>query len=129
MTLTWIVDGAVRFICDYCRRDLTNIVRIKCAICSDFDLCVECFTAGAELSPHKRDHDYRVMDNLSFPIFAEDWGADDELLLLEGIEMYGLGNWADIADLVATKTKEECERHYLEAYINVPTCPLPVCCL
>ncbi len=33
---------------------------------------------------------------MSFPIFDEYWGADEELLLLEAIQMYGIGNWLDI---------------------------------
>lgn len=30
-------------------------------MCSDFDLCVECFSVGAEVYPHKSNHPYRVM--------------------------------------------------------------------
>ena len=31
----------------------------QCAECSDFDLCVECFSVGVELHPHKASHKYR----------------------------------------------------------------------
>ena len=79
--------------CNYCRKEITNIVRIKCAVCRDVELCVECFGAGAELEPHRKDHAYRVVGNMNFPILTQDWGADEELLLLEGIELRGLGNW------------------------------------
>jgi transcriptional adapter 2-alpha len=86
------LDMGVKYHCDYCRKDISNVVRIRCAICQDFDLCVECFSVGAELSPHKNDHAYRVLTKIDFPVFADDWGADEELLLLEGIEMFGMGN-------------------------------------
>lgn len=44
---------------------------------------------------------------MTTPLFTDDWGADEELLLLEGIELYGLGNWQDVSDHVASKTKQE----------------------
>lgn len=31
----------------------------------------------------------------------------------------GLGNWADAATHIGTRTKEDCERHYLEVYLGV----------
>ncbi|XAR53870.1 hypothetical protein NMG60_11022579 [Bertholletia excelsa] len=111
--------------CNYCNKDITGKIRIKCATCPDFDLCVECFSVGAEVTPHKSDHSYRVMDNLSFPLICPDWNADEEILLLEGIEMYGMGNWAEIAEHVGTKSKEQCIHHYNDAYMNSPYFPLP----
>ncbi|KAJ4704082.1 Transcriptional adapter [Melia azedarach] len=111
--------------CNYCNKDITGKIRIKCAVCPDFDLCIECFTVGAEVTPHKSNHPYRVMDNLSFPLICPDWNADDEILLLEGIEMYGLGNWAEVAEHVGTKTKELCIEHYNSVYMNSPFFPLP----
>jgi len=115
----------VRYHCNYCAKDISIVIRIKCAVCQDFDLCVQCFSVGVELGPHKNNHDYHVTDALNFPLFDEDWGADEELLLLEGIEMYGLGNWGDVADHVGTKTAPSCKEHYWGTYINVPTYPLP----
>ncbi|XP_012082182.1 transcriptional adapter ADA2b isoform X2 [Jatropha curcas] len=111
--------------CNYCNKDITGKIRIKCAMCPDFDLCIECFSVGAEVTPHKSNHPYRVMDNLSFPLICPDWNADDEILLLEGIEMYGLGNWAEVAEHVGTKSKEMCIEHYTNIYMNSPFFPLP----
>ncbi|OWM83295.1 hypothetical protein CDL15_Pgr012776 [Punica granatum] len=111
--------------CNYCNKDITGRIRIKCAVCPDFDLCVECFSVGAEVTPHRSNHAYRVMDNLSFPLICPDWNADDEILLLEGIEMYGLGNWTEVAEHVGTKNKEQCIDHYTEVYMNSPFFPLP----
>ncbi|PKI73992.1 hypothetical protein CRG98_005609 [Punica granatum] len=90
--------------CNYCNKDITGRIRIKCAVCPDFDLCVECFSVGAEVTPHRSNHAYRVM----------------------GIEMYGLGNWTEVAEHVGTKNKEQCIDHYTEVYMNSPFFPLPV---
>ncbi|XP_022716239.1 transcriptional adapter ADA2b-like isoform X2 [Durio zibethinus] len=51
--------------------------------------------------------------------------SDDEILLLEGIEMYGLGNWAEVAEHVGTKSKEKCIDHYTNVYMKSPFFPLP----
>ena len=92
--------------CNYCQRNISDSVRIKCAICMDFDLCVECFSVGVELGEHKNTHSYRVMDFLAFPLHHPAWGADEELLLLEGIDMYGIGNWQAVSEHVGEKAPE-----------------------
>nr|WLQ69508.1 MYB protein [Zingiber officinale] len=115
----------VLFHCNYCNKDISGKIRIKCTKCPDFDLCVECFSVGAEVTQHKSNHPYRVMDNLSFPLICPDWNADEEILLLEGIEMYGLGNWAEVAEHVGTKSKAQCIDHYTTSYLNSPCYPLP----
>ncbi|KAL9243974.1 hypothetical protein vseg_017800 [Gypsophila vaccaria] len=111
--------------CNYCHKDISGMIRIKCVPCPDFDLCIECFSVGAEVYPHKNNHPYRVMDNLSFPLICPDWNADEEILLLEGIGMYGLSNWAEVAEHVGTKSKSECIEHYSSVYMNSPCFPLP----
>eukprot|EP01100_Stratorugosa_tubuloviscum_P014384 TRINITY_DN7671_c2_g1_i1.p1 TRINITY_DN7671_c2_g1~~TRINITY_DN7671_c2_g1_i1.p1 ORF type:complete len:490 (+),score=181.15 TRINITY_DN7671_c2_g1_i1:47-1516(+) len=118
-------SNAVLYHCNYCRKDITGNVRIKCAECTDFDLCLECFSVGVELNGHKSNHSYQVMDKINFPLFTEDWRADEELLLLEAVEMYGLGNWKDIADHVGTKCAKLCEDHYFDLYMDSPYFPLP----
>ncbi|CAN4084512.1 unnamed protein product [Withania somnifera] len=105
--------------------DISGRIWIKCVVCADIDLCVECFSVGAEVQPHKSNHLYRVMDNLSFPLICADWNADEEMLLLEGMEMYGLANWAEVAEHVGTKSKLQCIDHYKSIYINSPCFPLP----
>lgn len=111
--------------CNYCNKDISGKIRIKCAVCQDFDLCIECFSVGAEVTPHKSNHPYRIMDNLSFPLICPDWNADEEMLLLEGIEMYGFGNWNEVAEYVGTKSKSQCIDHYNAVYMNSPCFPLP----
>ncbi|PON46048.1 Transcriptional adaptor [Parasponia andersonii] len=111
--------------CNYCNKDISGKIRIKCVVCPDFDLCVECFSVGAEVTPHKSNHPYRVMDNLYFPLICPDWNADEETLLLEGIGMYGFGNWNEVAEHVGTKSRQQCIDHYNAIYMNSPCFPLP----
>ncbi|GLB37844.1 putative functions as component of the transcription regulatory histone acetylation (HAT) complexes SAGA, SALSA and ADA [Lyophyllum shimeji] len=123
-------EPGVQYQCDSCGCDLTHTIRIKCAdpACQSddgVDICPPCFCAGKEFGKHQRWHAYRVIEINSYPIFTEDWGADEELLLVTGIQTHGLGNWKKIAEHVGTRTKEEVEKHYNEVYIDSPDWPLP----
>ena len=91
---------------------------------------MQCFSGGASSNTHKPEtHGYRVIEQNSFPIFDQDWGADEELLLLEGAEIYGLGSWADIADHIGGyRSKDEVRDHYLQVYVESPCFPLPKRC-
>jgi len=88
---------------------------------------VPCFSEGAGKPPHDpATHKYRVIEQHSIPIFTEDWGADEELLLLEGAETYGLGSWADIADHIGGyRSKDEVRDHYIKTYVESSKFPLP----
>ncbi|KAK3115630.1 Transcriptional adapter ada2 [Teratosphaeriaceae sp. CCFEE 6253] len=121
--------GGVKFVCNVCSNDITATVRIRCASksCADYDLCVPCFAQGLHNLHHDpRTHPYQVIEPHSIPIFDEGWGADEELLLLEGAEQYGLGSWADIADHIGGyREKDEVRDHYVRTYVESPNFPLP----
>lgn len=125
-------EGGVKYVCDVCSADITSTVRIRCAhsACNEYDLCVQCFASGASSGSHQpATHPYRVIEQNSIPIFDHDWGADEELLLLEGCEIYGLGSWADIADHIGGyRHKDEVREHYLKVYVDSPCFPLPKRC-
>ncbi|KAH9824197.1 transcriptional adapter 2-alpha [Melampsora americana] len=139
--------AGVKYTCDGCSADISHTVKIRCAhqqtqtnntiagqnqvtsnlVCENFDLCAQCFCEGKEVGRHKAWHDYRVVEQYSTPIFTEDWGADEELLLIEACQTYGLGNWADIADHVGNgRTKEEVAKHYEDVFIYSDDYPLPL---
>ncbi len=121
--------GGVKYICNVCSSDITSTVRIRCASkqCPDYDLCVQCFAKGdSNLHHDPRTHPYQVIEPHSIPIFDAGWGADEELLLLEGAEQYGLGSWADIADHIGGyREKDEVKDHYVETYLDSELFPLP----
>lgn len=114
-----------KFHCDICSADATRRVRIRCAVCEDYDLCVPCFAEGKSSGSHKPWHDYRVIEQHQFPIFDQDWGADEELMLIEGCQKEGLGNWQDIADYIQGRSKEEVGEHYENYYLNSFYYPIP----
>jgi transcriptional adapter 2-alpha len=91
---------------------------------------VPCFSEGKASRDHDpRTHSFQVIEQHSIPIFTEDWGADEELALLEGAESYGLGSWADIADHIGGhRTKEEVRDHYISTYVYSSHFPLPEHC-
>ncbi|XWS10553.1 hypothetical protein CRYUN_Cryun38cG0005700 [Craigia yunnanensis] len=66
-----------------------------------------------------------MQDNLSFPLICPNWNVDEEILLLEGIEMYGFGNWTEVIEYVGTKSKSQCIDHCNAIYMNSPCFPLP----
>lgn len=123
-------DAGTKYNCDVCGADITATVRISCAEaeCPDYDLCVSCFLQGDKSQKHDpQTHRYRVIEQNSIPIYTADWGADEELALIEGAEKYGLGSWADIAEHIGGyRTKDEVRDHYIETYIvDTSHFPLP----
>uniref|UniRef100_A0A8C9XPM1 Transcriptional adapter n=1 Tax=Sander lucioperca TaxID=283035 RepID=A0A8C9XPM1_SANLU len=99
---------------------------IKCAECgpSPFLLCLQCFTRGFEYKKHESDHKYEIMTS-DFPVLEPGWTAQEEMALLEAVMDCGFGNCQslfqmDVAYQMRTKTKEECESHYMKNFINNP---------
>ena len=100
-----------KYKCNYCEEEIGGL-RIKCAECTDFDLCLDCFACGAQIAKHKSTHKYMFMNNGGFGIFqnpnsvsnlgrmakrasvlkAEEerdkkiWNARDEMRLLDAVE-------------------------------------------
>lgn len=114
-----------RFHCDFCNRDLSHSIRARCAVCPDYDSCLDCFSVGAALKPHKPEHAYRLIQVVHTPIFQVGWSADEEEKMLEGLELYGVGNWEQVAKLIESKNPLETEQHYMRAYLQSSTAPLP----
>uniref|UniRef100_A0A8C5DT64 Transcriptional adapter n=1 Tax=Gouania willdenowi TaxID=441366 RepID=A0A8C5DT64_GOUWI len=94
---------------------------IKCAECgpSAVLLCLQCFTRGFEYKKHQSDHKYEIMTS-DFPVLEPGWTAQEEMALLEAVMDCGFGNWHDVAYQMRSKTKEECESHYMKNFINNP---------
>lgn len=122
-------EGGKQYYCDVCSIDVTATVRIHCAdpACHEFFLCVPCFARGEKAKAHDpATHPYHVVEQNSIPVYTDDWGADEELLLLEGSEKYGLGSWADVAEHIGGyREKDEVRDHYITTYIDSPLFPLP----
>jgi hypothetical protein len=42
---------------------------------------------------------FSSQDNGTFPLFMEEWNAEEEMLLLDAVEQHGHGNWLEILKL------------------------------
>ncbi|XP_061503217.1 transcriptional adapter 2B isoform X2 [Anopheles gambiae] len=108
-----------KYTCTNCQEDISGI-RVHCVVCTDFELCLACFAAGAEIGPHRNDHSYQFMDSGILSIFRgkSGWSAREELHLLDAIEQYGFGNWEDISKHIETRTPEEAKEEYVSKFLN-----------
>ncbi|XP_076359159.1 transcriptional adapter 2-beta-like isoform X1 [Tachypleus tridentatus] len=106
-----------KYHCNYCQEDITGL-RVKCAECPDFDLCLQCFSCRAEIGEHEFNHRYQLIDCGNIPIFQppHDWKAKEELALLEIVEHFGFGNWEDVSESIGKTTEEVCE-HYNNLFV------------
>ncbi|EEC51919.1 predicted protein, partial [Phaeodactylum tricornutum CCAP 1055/1] len=109
------------FECDYCHADISQLPRIRCAVCVDFDLCLDCFTStdhATAIAQLNSTDKYIVYDDPKFF-----WTVEEDLRLLEGIQTNGLGNWVEIAEAVAGqgsigKTPRRCMERYFDDFLG-----------
>ncbi|GJD08508.1 Transcriptional adapter ADA2b [Galdieria sulphuraria] len=118
-------QGSIVYYCNYCKRDVSRVLHIRCAECQDFDLCVDCFWNGLTLWPHREDSPYRVISPIYSPLYCEDWTALEEEFLLDGLERFGLDNWTEVAQHIQTRHPLETRAHYVRTYFNSEYSPLP----
>ncbi len=118
------MDG--KFHCDSCQVELTFLARISCLECVGFDLCIECFSKGITLKSHLPTHSFKIVPVLDFPLLCFNWMADEELMFIEALTDYGMGNWDQVSSHVGTKTSKQCMDHYFDVYISSTAWPLPV---
>lgn len=107
---------AVIILCDSCFTKITLETRMHCPTCI-IDLCIPCFYSNTTNHPR---HDYLLIEPLVFRV--TNWPAIDDLLLFEGLELYGIGNWQDISEFI-NKSQDEIDQHFstyfdLEPYVH-----------
>ncbi|XP_036356463.1 transcriptional adapter 2-beta isoform X2 [Octopus sinensis] len=89
--------------CCCCQCDIVGFA-IQCDQCIEIDLCLQCFSLGAEVGPHRRDHSYRILSDMIGPFnIQKPWTLVEETMLLDAVEQYGFGNWHDVANHVETR--------------------------
>lgn len=65
--------------CDNCEKDISKHAKILCAT-SGIDLCITCFCEESiENEKYKPGQPYHVINKLNFPVYSEDWTAEEEL--------------------------------------------------
>ncbi|XP_059610507.1 transcriptional adapter 2B isoform X1 [Phlebotomus argentipes] len=107
-----------KYVCTNCQEDIQGI-RVHCSECTDFELCLQCFAAGAEIGPHRNDHNYQFMDTGALSIYRGKggWSAREEVHLLNAIEQFGYGNWEDISKHIETRSPEEAKEEYVSHFL------------
>lgn len=112
--------------CSLCNRIIANERHARCMKCPFFFQCLQCLSTNQEYDNHSLDHEFLIVEPRQYPIFCQNWDVHDEILLLCGIKLFGIGNWNDIANYMKTKTALDIETHYTAIYINSPNAPLPL---
>uniref|UniRef100_A0A0P5IF14 Transcriptional adapter n=1 Tax=Daphnia magna TaxID=35525 RepID=A0A0P5IF14_9CRUS len=119
-----MADLFMKHRCGYCQDDILGI-RIRCNVCVDYELCLQCFSLGCEIGPHKNSHGYKLIDPGTFSIFPDQkrddengWISREDYQLLDAIEQFGYGNWEDVAKHVETRGSEESKEHYCERFVT-----------
>ncbi|XP_067619134.1 transcriptional adapter 2B isoform X1 [Eurosta solidaginis] len=116
-----IGDLFTKYNCTNCQDDISGI-RVHCAECENFDLCLQCFASGAEIGAHQNNHAYQFMDTgtaiLSVFRGKGAWTAREEIRLLDATEQYGFGNWEDISKHIETKSAEDAKEEYVKRFVN-----------
>jgi len=118
--------GLKQISCEFCLREVTLVNYLKCAVCANFFMCVKCYAEGREKADHLMAHAYQIIVPLKFPLFDPNWTTKEEVMLLEGLQKFGYGNWGSIAEyLSSSKSMAQCEAHYRRFYLQSGTAPLP----
>ncbi|XP_065219964.1 transcriptional adapter 2B-like isoform X2 [Planococcus citri] len=107
-----------KYACTYCQEEISGL-RVKCSDCENFILCLQCFSNGAEIGPHKNNHPYQFVNAGTLAIVSKSgWTASEELSLLDAIENYGYGNWEDISSHIDSRTPEEAKEEYINRFLE-----------
>ena len=121
-----------RYDCCHCRRDVRGDVHLRQLDeeKAELALCTDCYSIGrTNAGGAKWTADMvRVIDTAATgrPLLVEDWLADQEVRLLDGILQYGFGNWRAVAEhMGGDKTEQMCEEHYEAFYLRSKAFPLP----
>ena len=123
-------DGKIK--CSNCGRDIKNERYLRCSRCINVIMCLECYCTKVDCNPPpdqkeliKCHHQFLIMDPDPQPIFRSDWDSNEEILLLNGVKLLGIGNWNAIAEWLKPRTAAEIEAHYMQTYIFTEGNPLP----
>ncbi|KAG8097987.1 hypothetical protein GUJ93_ZPchr0013g33809 [Zizania palustris] len=109
-------EPSVEYHCNSCSVDCSK-KRYHCRTQADFDLCSDCYNEG-KFDVGMEKTDFILMDSSEVSgASGTSWTDEETLLLLEALEIFG-GKWTEIAEHVATKTKDQCMLHFLQMQIE-----------
>lgn len=109
---------AARFLCASCNRE-TDGSRYRNTKAPEMLLCSDCFN-NAKLPSDTAKEDFVEEGKDSDVKKEQAWSPQEEMLLLEGLEMFE-DDWNAVAEHVGTRSRDECILHYLQLPIEDPT--------
>ncbi|KAJ1269841.1 hypothetical protein BS78_06G008900 [Paspalum vaginatum] len=106
-------ESSVEYHCNSCSVDCSR-KRYHCRTQVDFDLCSDCYNEG-KFDEGMSKADFILMESAEVPgAGGSNWTDHEILLLLEALEIFKGKQWDEIAEHVATKTKEQCMLYFLK---------------
>ncbi|OQU81100.1 hypothetical protein SORBI_3006G008300 [Sorghum bicolor] len=112
-------ESSVEYHCNSCSVDCSR-KRYHCRTQVDFDFCSECYNEG-KFDEGMSKADFILMESAEVPgSGGSNWTDQEILLLLEALEIFKGKQWGEIAEHVATKTKEQCMLYFLQMPISEP---------
>ena len=113
-----------KVLCNYCGVDCTAVY-YRATKTSDVpgaqakEVCPRCLIDNRISDELKSEHFVKVDrgDYPPAPHVADPWSQEELLRLLEGLEMFD-DNWNEVANHVATKTREQCVMKFLQLEID-----------
>ncbi|KAJ3055384.1 hypothetical protein HK097_010660, partial [Rhizophlyctis rosea] len=107
-----------RFTCSTCTVDCT-LTRYHSAKPppAGLDICANCYLDGRFPSTHYSGDFVKVVEQATKHGSDEGWTDQEDLLLLEGLEMYG-EDWGRVSEHVGTRGREQCVIRFLNMPIE-----------
>ncbi|XP_050426042.1 transcriptional adapter 2B-like [Adelges cooleyi] len=107
--------------CTYCQ-DVIDSLTVVCLECSLFQLCMACFSHGAEIGEHKNCHSYKLKSQKSagqYFLTNDGWTGDELLQVLDFAEQYSLGCWDELPKSV-NRTPAEIKMQFAKQFLDGP---------
>lgn len=111
-----LTEIPVPCVCSGCSREMNGVEGKEQIYFSDRSrlmLCSSCFAEGK----YPPAYTYNSFYLLEAGVVRQVWSPEEEMLLLEGIEMYK-DDWRAVAAYVKSKTVEQCVLHFLKMGIQ-----------
>jgi SWI/SNF related-matrix-associated actin-dependent regulator of chromatin subfamily C len=102
----------IKYSCATCSVGMTS--RYHC-LKQNIDICTPCYQEGRFPSTLFSGDFIKMDDSVSHHDDQAKWSSQENLLLLEGIEMYD-DDWQKISDHVGTRTRDQCVLQFLKVF-------------
>ncbi|XP_025408927.1 transcriptional adapter 2B-like [Sipha flava] len=106
--------------CTYCQ-DVIDSLTVVCLECSYFQLCLGCFSHGAEIGDHKNSHGYKLKGQKSpgqYLVSNDGWTGDDLMHILDFVEQYSFGCWDELPKSIINRTPAEIKLQFAKYFLD-----------